>query len=147
MTDSDSDKLITFQSSRFGQQKVERSAIVHVMGGMIGFPVEIDYVLIEYSPPFYWFHSVQNPNLAFVVVHADEFGEDYLSLLPTEEASLDITADTQIAALVVVTVQPVSQDSTANLKAPIIINTATGNARQVILDNQSLEVKTPLFSV
>ena len=137
---------VVFQSSRFGEVRVPASSVVTLVGGVIGFPKESKFVVLEYNPPFSWLHSIDNPDLAFVVVNAIEFGPNYADRLPGSDQELEIQSVDDVSIINVVTMRPNPADSTVNLKAPIMVNVATRKGRQIILDDQDLSIKEPLFS-
>ncbi len=61
---------LKIKTSRFGELEVDEQSVVSIMGGVLGFPKETKYVLLEYNPPFSWLQSIENADLAFVVVNA-----------------------------------------------------------------------------
>lgn len=142
---SSSSEKITFQSSRFGQIEVLRSAVIELPFGIIGFPECRNYVLLEYNPPFSWLHSIDSPELAFVVVSAAEFGDNYSFALPVGDKDIGLKQDDEVAILNLVTVRPDPTLTTVNLKAPVIVNMANRKGRQLILDSQSFSARHPLW--
>ena len=60
-------KMISIKTSRFGDLEIKEESVVEIIGGILGFPENNKYVLLEYNPPFSWLQSIENPNLAFVV--------------------------------------------------------------------------------
>ena len=140
------DDDIVFQSDRFGEIRVPSKSVITLIGGIIGFPLESKFVVLEYNPPFSWLHSIENPDLAFVVVNANEFGQEYVDRLPSSDEELEIRSVEDVSLINIVTIRPNPADSTVNLKAPIMVNVETRRGRQVILDNQELSIREPLFS-
>lgn len=139
---SDTTKVKT---SRFGDLEVKSASIVSIVGGIVGFPSELTYVLLEYNPPFSWLQSTENPILAFVVVNAAEFGEAYQVPLPLGDHEIDLKADDDVAILNMVTVREDPTLTTVNLKAPVIVNLRTMKGKQVILDDERYPVRLPLW--
>ena len=90
--------------------------------------------------------NVDDPAVRFVVVPSVAFFPDYA---PTID---DVTAarlglaepDSVPLILLVVTVGASLAESTANLMAPIVVNTAAQRAAQVVLDDSSLPLRAPL---
>jgi flagellar assembly factor FliW len=71
--------------------------------------------------------------------YAPEIGDDVVADLRLEDV-----ADAMV--LVVVRAGASLADSTVNLRAPIVINTASGRASQVILDDPELPLAAPLLA-
>mgnify|MGYP003497483790 CR=1 FL=1 len=57
------------QTSRFGQLDVNRDRLIRFEEGILGFPKQKEYALIQTGDGsgFYWLQSVDTPDLAFVV--------------------------------------------------------------------------------
>ncbi len=140
------DEEIVFRSSRFGEVKVPASTVITILGGVIGFPKETKFVVLDYNPPFPWLHSVENPDLAFVVVNAAELGPNYLDRLPATDQELKINLPDELSVITVVTVRPNPADTTVNLKAPILVYVDSRFGRQIILEDPDLSIRMPLFS-
>jgi flagellar assembly factor FliW len=138
-------KMITFQSARFGEFTVAEETLIFFPGGVVGFPDEERFVILEHKEPFCWLHSVDNPGLAFVVVEGGEFGEGYKFNLPYDESKIELKADDEAAVLVIVTFRNAPAITTANLKAPLVVNLRNRRGMQLILDDQRFSTRTPLW--
>ena len=83
-----------------------------------------------------WLQSLDNPQLAFVVVQPELFLEDYSPVLQKfvlEELRFSKESDKEI--LVILTIPPGKpEEMTANLLGPVVINTSKRLAKQVLLD-------------
>ena len=137
---------LKISTSRFGELEVDEQSIVSVIGGVLGFPKESKFVLLEYNPPFSWLQSIENADLAFVVVNAAEFGEEYQISLPVGDPDLDMLKDDSVAILNLVTVRPDPTQTTVNLKAPIVVCLKNMKGKQVILDDEKFPVRFPLWT-
>ena len=102
--------------------------------------------MLEHSPPFSWLQSVDEPDLAFVVVDGFEFGEAYKVDAPIGDREIDLKEDDEFAILVIVTVRPSAADTTANLKAPLFVNLRNRKGIQVIFDNPNFSTRFPLWA-
>lgn len=134
------------QSSRFGELTLPQDSIVEFPSGLIGFPDAKRYVLLEYKPPFSWFHSVEDTNLAFVVVDGVEFGDNYKVTPPYGDKQCDFKEQDEFAVLVIVTVRSDPRMTTANLKAPLFVNLRNRRGVQVIFDDPRYSTRHPLWS-
>ena len=139
-------EMITIQSSRFGDLSVAADSVIEFPSGLIGFPHHAKYVLIEHKRPFSWLHSIEDANLAFVVVDGAEFGEKYNLRPPLGDKDCDFKEDDEYAILVIVTVRPEPTMTTANLKAPLFVNIRNRRGVQVIFDDPRYSTRHPLWS-
>ncbi len=138
-------KSITFQSSRFGEFTVAEESLIFFPGGLVGFPNEERFVILEHKLPFSWLHSVDNPNLAFVLVDGAEFGDSYKFPLPIGDPRCDLKEQDETATLVIVTVRSTPGMTTANLKAPLVVNLRNRKGVQVILDDNRYSTRFPIW--
>jgi flagellar assembly factor FliW len=145
MTDQNK-KMITFQTTRFGEFTVAEETLIVFPGGVVGFPGEERFVILEHKQPFCWLHSVDNPSLAFVVVEGGEFGQHYDFNLPVGDPRIDLKMEDEAAVLVIVTFRNAPGTTTVNLKAPLVINLRNRKGIQVILDDPKFSTRTPLWS-
>lgn len=138
------------KTTRFNEIEIDENAIISVPGGLIGFADQERYVIIEHNPdsPFFWFQSINQPDLAFVIVNPVMFKPDYELDLP--QVLLDdmgITNLQDMGIYVIVTIphgRP--KDMTANLMGPLIINTTAKSARQIIVDDEKYPQRYPLMA-
>ena len=140
-----SGELLQFNTTRFGSLEVASSSVIDIFAGIIGFPTFRSFVLLDYRPPFSWLQSVENPDLAFVVVNAAEFGEHYDFALPTSDRDLDLREDDEVAIFNLVSVRSDPSTTTVNLKAPVVVNLRNRKGRQLVLDDQRFPTRMPLW--
>ncbi|MBM4339170.1 MAG: flagellar assembly protein FliW [Deltaproteobacteria bacterium] len=125
-------------TSRFGTIDIDEGQIIHMPNGMIGFPDEKRYVLLEHrkGSPFFWFQSVDNGSLAFVLIDPLTFKPDYeIEIDPEDSAALELShASNGIQTLTVVNISSnPPAEITANLLAPIVFNVSRRRAKQIAL--------------
>lgn len=137
---------IVVQSARFGEFTVAADSVIEVPSGVIGFPSDTRFVLLEHKAPFSWLHSIDNPALAFVVVDGGEFGADYQFKPPFGDKNCDLSEQDEFAVLVIVTVRPDPTLTTANLKAPLVINLRNRKGVQLVLDDQRYSTRHLIWS-
>lgn len=137
---------LTFTSTRFGEFTVPAETVIEIPSGIIGFPHATRYVMLEHKQPFSWLHSVDDPNLAFVVVDGFEFGQQFDVKPPVGDKDSDLKADDEYAILIIVTVRPDPRLTTANLKAPVFVNMRNRKGVQVIIDDARYSTRFPLWS-
>lgn len=129
------------KTTRFGEIEVSDGTSIELEGGVIGFPGRCDFVLLDYNPPFSWLQSTEDPALAFVVVKASEFGEDYHSSITKNNLLDDIGDAGEIAVFNIVTANEDVAQTTVNLKAPVVVSLKQRRGRQVILENNDYPTK------
>ena len=144
--DQNNKSTIKVPSSRFGDLVVPADSVIDVPAGLIGFPRSTRYIMVDHKPPFSWLHSVDDPNLAFVVVDGFEVGESFDVKPPYGDKDCDFKENDEYAILVVVTVRPDPKLTTANLKAPIFVNLKNRKGVQVIFDNPRFSTRFPLWA-
>jgi flagellar assembly factor FliW len=139
-------EIIAFTSSRFGELSVPVDSVIEFPSGVIGFPKAHRYVMLEHKHPFSWLHSIDDPNLAFVVVDGFEFGQQFDVKPPIGDKDTDFREDDEYAILIIVTVRSDPRLTTANLKAPLFVNMRNRKGVQVIFDDPRYSTRYPLWS-
>ncbi len=137
---------IQLHTSRFGDFEVEESSVISIIGGIIGFPGLTKFVMLDYNPPFSWLQSIENSDLAFVVVNGAEFGDNYRFPLPIGDRDIDLKEDDDYAVITLVSVRPDPSQTTVNLKAPVIVNLRNRIGRQFVLDDTRFPMRFPLWA-
>ncbi len=91
--------------------------------------------------------SLDDPEMRFLVVSAVTFFPDYAPVVDDATvAELGIETVEDVLVLVVLSAGTSLAETTANLLAPILINTRTLKAAQVILDDPALQLAAPLVA-
>jgi flagellar assembly factor FliW len=115
---------------------------------MPGFPGHRDYVLVaaDASGRVYWLQSVAPDGPRFLAVPAAPYFPDYSPALPPAvcaDLGLDGVSDADLFCVVTVPAGDVTA-ATANLRAPVVVNPATRQARQVVLSDGAHPIRRPL---
>ena len=134
---------------RFGDVEVAEEKVVHFADGIPAFEDEHEFVVVPYDEesPYVFLQSLTTPDLAFLMTIPFVFFPEYEFELDDENQSkLELTnqEDMLIYSLITINGGKV-QDMTANLMAPVVINTANMQARQIVLDRSSYTTKHRLF--
>jgi flagellar assembly factor FliW len=138
--------VVSFKSTRFGEFQVPAETVIEIPSGIIGFPGATRYVMLEHKPPFSWLHSIDDPNLAFVVVDGFEFGQQFDVKPPVGDKDSDLKQEDEYAILIIVTVRSDPRLTTANLKAPVFVNMRNRRGVQIIIDDPRYSTRFPLWS-
>jgi flagellar assembly factor FliW len=139
------------QSTRFGPFEVDESRALSFTQGLLGFPGSRTYVAIEVEEtPYLWLQSVEEEDVAFLATSPFVFFPTYdLVLSDEDQRELGVEEPDQVEVLALLTVHRTgeeAQDITANLLGPIVINTESRQARQLVLDNPDYSTRVPLVA-
>jgi flagellar assembly factor FliW len=129
--------------------EVNESDILHFEQGLPGFEAEKQFVLLPLEgTPFSVLQSVKSSNLAFVTADPFVFFKEYdFELARSDQEHLDVETSNEVMVQVIITVAEPFERSTANLQAPIVINTKHNHAKQVILTVGNYETRHCLNTV
>ena len=139
----------TVDTMRFGTIEVEEEKVVHFAQGIPAFEDEHDFVIIPYDEesPFVFLQSLQTPDLAFLMTVPYLFFKDYEFEIDDETVTkLALKSPDDVLVYVLLTIPRGSiKDMTANLMAPVVINTKTLAAKQLVLEKSRYTTKHRLF--
>jgi len=127
---------MNISTTRFGDINVDESTIVHMKGGILGFEHFKRYALLTHDVkiPFWWFQSVDDGSIAFVVINSFMVRADYEPVISDSDVELlKIESPEDVVLMSIVTISTDPFTITANLKAPIVINSKNRLARQVVI--------------
>ena len=121
-------------TSRFGDMEVDESRLIRFPRGVLGFPDQQEYALIQTSEKsdFYWLQSVHRPELAFVVCDPRLISPDYRVPIKAEELE-ELGLESAEGAQVFVIVNRYDESLTANLQGPLVMNVRSCKAMQLVL--------------
>lgn len=137
-------------TTRFGEIEEEEGKFLHFEAGMPAFEEEHEFLVIPYDQesPYYFLQSAQTPELAFLMTVPFLFFQDYeFSLDDAVVKALDIQSREHILVYSLLTIpEGRIENMTANLLAPVVINTDNMQARQVVLEKTNYQTKHRLFA-
>lgn len=139
---------MVIETGRFGQIKVSESEIITIPSGILGFPDDHEFCLVDSADDtlILWLQSIRNPHLAFPVLEPKIFKPDYLVRLSGAELrELRLESIKSASVYTILTIPEDLTLMTANLKAPLVINTANRVAKQVILQENDQPIKHAMF--
>jgi flagellar assembly factor FliW len=114
-----------------------------------GFPEHRQFALVQLDEDgvLCQLQSLEDPALRFLVMSPVPFFPDYAPEVADDVVEdLRITSPEDVIVLLVLNAGESLDTTTANLMAPVVVNTATLQARQVILDDPSLPLAAPLVA-
>lgn len=138
------------KTTRFGNIDVKDESIIRMDEPMIGFERCTSYVLLQDRPDtaFKWMQSVDDPNVAFLVINPNDFFPDYEVELSDEQAdSLELTDPSESVMFTTVTINREESSATTNLVGPIIMNLRTMKASQIVLQDDSYTTRHAICEV
>ncbi len=142
---------MTIETKLFGEIAVDESKLISFPQGIIGFPELKDFLLIhdgDGNGNIKWMQSVQEPAFAMPVV-------DPLTVIPEYNPDIEdellkplggITEENMLV-IVTITVPKEIEKMTVNLKGPIVINSESLKASQLIIDDDKYQVKFPIYEI
>ncbi|MBW1995832.1 MAG: flagellar assembly protein FliW [Deltaproteobacteria bacterium] len=142
---------VIIENTRFGTIEIDEEKIIRMPYSMPGFPGRKRFILLERkeSKPFLWYQSVDEATLAFVVMSPYLFKPDYrIDLGPIiQEMAWEEDGEASLSIFVVVNAsRGAPEKMTANLMAPLIINTRRFEALQKVFNDSPYSHQYPIFS-
>ncbi len=123
--------------------------VIELVHPMPGFPELARFALVQVDDDgvLCSLTSLEDPGLRFLVVPPMTFFPDYTPEVDEDVLDdLGTTAVDDLMLLCVLTAGESLATTTANLAAPVVVNTVTNRALQVVLDDPALSVATPLIA-
>lgn len=136
------------KTGRFGQIEISSDEVISIPSGVLGFPEDHDYCLVDPGDEtlILWLQSLTNPHLAFPLIEPKIFKLDYVVRLSAAELrELRLNSIKDASVFTILTIPSSLQEMTANLKAPLVINTKEKIAKQVVLQENDQPIKHPMF--
>jgi flagellar assembly factor FliW len=114
-----------------------------------GFPDRLRFALVQLDEDgvLCELQSLEDAALRFLVMSPVPFFPDYAPEVGDDVVEdLGIASPEDVILLLVLNAGASLDATTANLMAPVVVNTATRRARQVILDDPALPLAAPLVA-
>lgn len=138
------------KTARFGELDVAEQDIVEFNPGLLGFEKLTRYILMDIAeiPDFKWLQSIDEPNLAFLLVDPFTIKKSYCVELSDDVVNkLEIKEPEQVLVYTIVTVPKSGfKNATTNLVGPLIINWLRKKGKQIIFERDSNSIRYPLIS-
>ncbi|MBW2616278.1 MAG: flagellar assembly protein FliW [Deltaproteobacteria bacterium] len=139
------------ETTRFGTVTLGEEKILNMPFGMLGFPDKQRFVMLQHkeNSPFFWYQSVNDPALAFVIISPFLFMPDYevdIEDILTEMSWNKKSKNNGLELYVVVNIPKGSPEKmTANLIGPILVNNKTRQAVQMVISKSPYIHNFPLI--
>ena len=131
----------------FGEVDYTKEEIIAFPKGLFGFEEERNFLLIPFSNAgtLFSLQSVKTPELAFTLMHPVSLHADYAPVLQAEElAALNAAQSEELYYYVMCTVREPVTECTVNMKCPLAVNPDTHPGMQVILEDDTWEMRHKL---
>lgn len=140
--------MVKCTATRFGSFEVHDESILTFPSGLLGFPEQQRYVILDHDTeaPFKWLQSVEEPALAFVILDPALFHPGYQIDIPADALGEIGAKEGEDLALVVILTIPSDDPGriTANLRGPLVISHKTKLGKQLVL-SENVPTRHPLF--
>ena len=139
------------KTTRFGTISIKEEKIIKMPFGMLGFPDKKRFIILQHqeNSPFFWYQSIDDPGLAFVITNPFLFIPDYNIDLEAilKEMSWNGNGDKSYLELFVVVNVPrgMPHKMTGNFIGPVLVNSKSYEAVQMVISNSPYTHKFPLF--
>lgn len=138
----------------FGDIEIKQEEIITFEPGMFGFEEDRQFVLLSFlndegesSEDFVLcLQSVSEPQLAFIVMNPYYIDPEYNPYqMPEEELlELGLSETTRHTVFCIAVIKDKFEESTLNMKCPLIINLENKKARQFILEDSVYSMRQPV---
>jgi flagellar assembly factor FliW len=121
--------------------------VVHFADGIPGFPQIQNWALVRLDElgSVFDLYALDGSGTRFVTVPSFSFFPDYAPVISDDVADqLELTDEKDALVLLIVTVGADLPSSTANLAAPVIVNSTKRKGAQVVLEDATLSLRAPL---
>jgi|SRR5690625_4809269 len=125
------------QTKYTGEAEIESSNIIKFAAGIPGFNKETEFILMDIpgNAGFQILQSIKSANTAFIVTNPHQIYPDYtFDLDENTQDMLQIKGENEVIVFTIVTIKDPFQESTLNLKAPIIINPVSKLGKQYVIN-------------
>ena len=136
------------ETTRFGKLTVEDDRVMTFPHGLLGFPEQGRFALIQTGEEnyFFWLQSVDEPNLAFVVTDPTIFFKEYQVPLREETwQDLQLADEGDVQCFVIC--NKVGEWLTGNLLGPLVVNSGNRLAQQIVLTEKKWTTRQPLMTL
>ena len=139
------------KTTRFGTISIKEEKIIKMPFGMLGFPDKKKYFILQHqeNSPFFWYQSIDDPGLAFVIANPFLFIPDYKIDFETTLKEMSWNGDGNncyLELFIVVNIpRGMPHKMTGNFIGPILLNNKVCGAVQIVLSNSPYTHRFPLF--
>lgn len=140
---------VKYKTTRFGEITVKPEDVITFKDGILGFEKYHSFTVVDPGDQtlILWLQSLEANQVAFPMIEPQLFMAEYCPvLMPTDIQSLDLKSMTDAKAYCILTIPSDITLMSANLKAPIIVNSKKKIARQIVLQDNKLNVRQEMYA-
>ena len=140
------------KTTRFGTISIKEEKIIKMPFGMLGFPDKKEFLILQHqeNSPFFWYQSIDDPGLAFVITNPFLFIPDYKIDLETTLKEMSWNGDgnnSYLDLFIIVNIpKGMPHKMTGNFIGPILVNSKNYQAVQMILSDSPYTHRFPLIT-
>lgn len=125
---------VTIQSKPFGETTVKAQQLLTFPSGVFGFEHLHRYALLDSDyEPFLWLQSLDETNIAFILVNPYLVVPDYvLDIDPQDLVEIGNPQEDELLVFAIVTIAEEEHRVSCNLQGPLIVNRRIRTGRQAI---------------
>jgi flagellar assembly factor FliW len=139
---------MTIDTLRFGPVEVDEARILSFKSGLPGLEEYKGFAILRFeeSFPIVWLQSVEDGRVCLPVIDTFAVSPDYAFEMSDEDVKeLSISGPEDFHVLSVLVIPESLDQMTANLAAPIVVNTTTGASKQIIIGGGDYSARVPIF--
>ena len=136
------------ETIRFGPVEIDEEKLITFDDGIPGLDMHKRYALLQFeeSYPIIWLQSIDEGGICIPVLDTFAVLTGYVFDIDDEDVkTLKLNGPEDLHVVSVLVIPDEIQRMTVNLAAPIIINTVTGKAKQILLSGTDYNVRAPVF--
>lgn len=136
------------KTTRFGELEVNPTDIITFAEGLLGFEQLKKYFVVDPgdSTLILWLQSTEEEKVAFPIIEPKIFKPDYIAkLLPADLNGLELDSIQNAKLYSILTIPANVTEMSANLKAPVLINSSRKVGKQIVLQDSKLSVKHEMY--
>ena len=136
------------KTTRFGELEVNPTDLITFAEGLFGFENLKKYFVVDPgdSTLILWLQSTEDEKVAFPIIEPKIFKPDYIAkLLPADLNGLELESLQSAKLYSILTIPGNVTEMSANLKAPVVINSAKKIGKQIVLQDSKLSVKHEMY--
>ncbi|MGO8704863.1 MAG: flagellar assembly protein FliW [Candidatus Brocadiia bacterium] len=130
-------KPVRYRTRQLGVMEIAKDKVLCFVAPLLGFESFRKYTLLPVAGarPFFSLQSLEEPQLAFPVLRADELAIEY-PLSPDDLRRVAATSPDQITCWVVVALPADGTPIRPNLRAPLVVNEKKQLAAQIVVSDE-----------
>lgn len=135
----------------FGEISYEEKDMIHIINGLFGFEAYTKYLPLpfqEKDDSMISLQSIEDESLSFILMNPFVIFPDYAPELSKEDLDeLEASSPEDISFYVISVIREPIDNSTVNLKAPLVVNALNRKAKQIILDQPEYTFRHTLSKI